>query len=121
MRFPKPTRRIDEAYIEWIKSLPCAICGRVGISDPHHVNYAGRGGMGTKADDDRAIPLCHYHHVEAHNMGRTTFAIKYSFGYEELIRHLNLSFHVLTVFLCWAFYPTTIILLKPPTEEAWVW
>ena len=61
------------------------MCSSRGLSDPHHVNPKGHGGKGTKASDDRAIPLCHAHHVEYHNIGRDSFAKKYTVDYEAKI------------------------------------
>lgn len=89
MKFPKPTRSKDKAYIEWIRSLNCCITGSRGPSDPHHIPKLGESGMGTKTDDRRAIPLRHDVHVEYHNLGRLSFAAKYNLDYEYVIKKLN--------------------------------
>lgn len=88
--FPKPKRNIDKKYIEWIKSLNCCCCGaRNEFSDPHHVNKKGHGGVGTKANDRRAVPLCHHHHTIVHQEGRNTFEQKFCVVFEEIITGLN--------------------------------
>ena len=46
----------------------------VRISDPQHVKTVGSGGV----DAENIVPLCHYHHVECHNIGILTFQEKYN-------------------------------------------
>ena len=60
--------------IENIRSMPCSICMFPQPSDPHHWKSKGSGG-----DDslDNLVSLCHPHHQEFHNTGRTTFFNKY--------------------------------------------
>jgi len=68
MSYPKQKRLILPDYIDWIKTLPCVICGEPGYG-PHHIvphHLIGIGGiamgMGTKAGDEWAMPmhkLCH--------------------------------------------------------------
>lgn len=45
-------------YMLWIKTLPCAVCGRNGAEAAH----TGRRGLGQKAPDEQCIPLCPDHH-----------------------------------------------------------
>ena len=45
-------------YMIWIKTLPCAVCGRNGAEAAH----TGRRGLGQKAPDEQCIPLCADHH-----------------------------------------------------------
>lgn len=59
----KPIR--NKAYTDWVKSLPCCVCGKQS-DDPHHIIQAGYGGKGTKASDLWTIPLCREHHDELH-------------------------------------------------------
>ena len=65
----RPARRqegIDLAYRRRVRALPCAArdlgtpCR--GPIDPHHPRHLASG-MGTKAPDRCAIPLCRWHHV----------------------------------------------------------
>lgn len=59
----KPLRRaLAPHYLAFVRSLPCAVCGR-RPSEPDHV---GPRGMGRKADDYRVVPLCHEHHMARH-------------------------------------------------------
>lgn len=85
--FPKHKRQADVKYLNWLKRLPCLLCG--GESEPHHIPEVGHGGKGIKTDDKRAIPLCHKHHMEFHNNGRSSFASMYSINYEHTILELN--------------------------------
>jgi hypothetical protein len=89
----KTIREKNKAYVEWIKSLPCLICGKE--SEPHHVPRQGHSGMGTKASDCRAINLCHEHPAEYHNQGKKTFATKYAMDYEHVISKLNAIYEIL--------------------------
>jgi hypothetical protein len=45
-------------YMLWIKTLPCAVCGRNNSEAAH----TGRRGLGKKAPDEQCIPLCPDHH-----------------------------------------------------------
>jgi hypothetical protein len=55
------TGRIElRAYLDWLKTLPCATCGAPAPSDPSHVNSFK--GMGTKSPDLFAIPECRQCH-----------------------------------------------------------
>lgn len=54
----KPTR--DPVYLAWIRTFPCCVPAcNVRRSEAHH---AGVRGLGQKADDRTAIPLCAHHH-----------------------------------------------------------
>lgn len=44
--------------MRWIKTLPCAVCGRTGSEASH----TGPRGLGQKAPDEQCIPLCPDHH-----------------------------------------------------------
>lgn len=57
---------------EWVRSLPCLVCGAVP-SDPAHVKSRGAGG--TAAD---IVPLCRAHHMEQHAIGVTTFGRRHA-------------------------------------------
>lgn len=52
-------KRRDRQFSDWVKALPCLICGGAkGPSDPAHVAPRSRG------SDDRGniVPLCRTHH-----------------------------------------------------------
>jgi hypothetical protein len=72
--FQKEPRREDPGYLSWLhQGLPCIACLIEGPA-PRHRNIeaahqklaiAGRwneGGAGKRTHDDRAVPLCAYHH-----------------------------------------------------------
>lgn len=65
MLIPKLRRWENKKYVRWVKSEPCCVCGD-GCCDPHHIIGHGKGGMGTKANDFKTIPLCRIHHDEIH-------------------------------------------------------
>ena len=48
--------RAESKQLARIKSLPCGVCGQPGPSDAHHIREGQ--GMGQRADDYLAIPLC---------------------------------------------------------------
>lgn len=79
----KPAR--SAKYLKWAGSLHCAVNGcSASTSAAHHV-YTG--GMGTKCDDSKTIPLCDPfgHHTELHQVGKRSFAEKYVIDFEEVI------------------------------------
>lgn len=47
---------MSRAHLQRIKSLPCGLCGAPGPSDAHHIREGQ--GMGQRASDYLAIPLC---------------------------------------------------------------
>lgn len=51
----------DPEHLEWIRTLPCCICGQLGC-DPHHLLSAPGRGIAMKAPDWWVVPLtrdCH--------------------------------------------------------------
>ena len=63
-----PTR--NERYLAFVREHDCCACGADGPSDPHHWALKGKGGgMGTKADDFRTVPLCRLCHDHYHAHG----------------------------------------------------
>jgi hypothetical protein len=63
----KRPRKRNEQALRQIRELPCLICGDPTTVEAHHPRFGV--GMGSKADDDRAVPLCGRHHRERHAMG----------------------------------------------------
>lgn len=56
----------SERHLRFVRSLPCCACG-VSPCDAHHmVGMHGVGGMGLKAEDSMAMPLCRACHMELH-------------------------------------------------------
>lgn len=93
MKFPKPERVEDKAYLDWIETLGCICCGRTragykqGVNDAHHVN--DQTGGSAKKNDRRAVPMCWGHHREFHQIGIDSFARKYDLNYQAVIDCLN--------------------------------
>ncbi|BCS54753.1 DUF968 domain-containing protein [Geobacter sp. SVR] len=97
----KPIR--DKAYLDFIRNLPCIICGHVG-SEAHHEATMGNGTMGGKPGDDRTLPLCYRHHAfggtarypgSRHGMGKLagrSFWGLYDIDPEAWIIRLNSAF-----------------------------
>lgn len=55
----------DKEYSDWIKSLPCAFCGKPGPSQQHHIrNLDGPTGTGIKPSDYVSLPACDLCHKE---------------------------------------------------------
>jgi hypothetical protein len=70
-------RSRDFAYLWWIKTQPCCVCE--AQHHPHltttYAHHAGARGLGQKADDRTAIPLCWRHHdrgssASIHTLGK---------------------------------------------------
>jgi hypothetical protein len=55
---PKEEPREWPEYLEWLRTQPCARCGKTAPSEPSHHPAEGHGSMGMKCPDVRAIPLC---------------------------------------------------------------
>lgn len=52
------------AYLKWIRSLPCIICGGVlGKSEAAHTKVLGDAGMAQKTTSRSCIPLCCWDHT----------------------------------------------------------
>ena len=71
---PKHKRWANKKYTDWVATLPCAGCS---IHDetivPHHMKHICQeltGGMGMKASDWLAMPLCFSCHDKVHNADR---------------------------------------------------
>ena len=68
-REPRPGD--SKAHTRWLKTLPCVVCG-LPADDPHHLlgNLDGLPkGMGRRAEDRWAVPLCRRDHNAAHAAG----------------------------------------------------
>jgi hypothetical protein len=60
----------DRAYLEFVRGLPCFFDGAIiSVCEGRvHAHHAGRRpGVGMKAPDDTAIPLCDKHHRAFHD------------------------------------------------------
>ena len=81
----------DVQYLNWIRSLRCAACGREPRSEAAHVGRDG--GKGIKASDYSVIPLCHRCHrtgtYSYHAAGKLTFAAMYCLDFDALVAKYN--------------------------------
>ena len=64
-------------YLEYIKKMPCLVCGKMP-AEPHHMEAVGMGGANKDGFKDYScVPLCRYHHGEYHSGGIHYFESKY--------------------------------------------
>lgn len=97
----KPPRRVKDAdreYLAWVASLPCVVCVKMGQmqqskTDAHHF---GPRGLGQRAPDRHAIPLCHVEHHQhgkeaVHVIGRR-FSEHHGIDCFRLIELLNFEY-----------------------------
>ena len=62
----------SDAYLAWVRTLPCANCGRYPPSCAHH--RIGHGRVSSmKTSDLEAMPLCNDCHTLLHNQGWVAF------------------------------------------------
>ena len=65
----------DEKHLDFIRSLPCCICGDDTATEAAHIRTASlengkpHTGMAEKPSDKWALPLCGKHHREQHAFG----------------------------------------------------
>jgi hypothetical protein len=63
----KPFR--SKEYLAFVRTLPCSVCGTDQDVVAHHlIGVGGMGGMGTKAPDNYAMPLCSTDHHKIHTI-----------------------------------------------------
>jgi len=75
---PRPAEKSAPGYLQWLRGRNCAVNNhdcKWGI-EAAHVDHGGDKGMGTKASDRFAIPLCGWHHDKQHVWGRKTFELR---------------------------------------------
>lgn len=65
--------RVNAAHKDFIRSLPCLICGAPPRSECAHVRSSMDGGTGLKPSDKYTVPLCSRHHQRQHMVGEAAF------------------------------------------------
>ncbi len=70
LAFPKPEKIIDEAYLAYIRGLPCCVCLRTPV-DPDHL-IAQKWKQASR-NDYSCLPLCRNHHGERGQYGDSKF------------------------------------------------
>ena len=92
MMLEKSKRWQNRKYLDWIATLPCANCGLEGETIvPHHaINISaiagrvGNNGLGLKAHDWLAMPLCHDCHSALHSGDKSILACQPLFIFDTL-------------------------------------
>lgn len=83
-------RKPDRKYLAWLHTIPCAACGAMPV-EAHH-DRKGMG-IGQRAADRRAIPLCSDHHRNGreavHQLGRKQFEERFALDTAAVIAMLN--------------------------------
>jgi hypothetical protein len=75
----KQPREKSSAHLNFLRSLPCIICGRFDVTEAAHIAFGDRRaakrptGYGEKASDCWALPLCGDHHRAQHRMNEIQF------------------------------------------------
>lgn len=61
---PRPEWKVNAAYLQWLRGRACFRSGPQcsGKIEAAHTPDPASKGMGTKAADRNAIPLCQFHH-----------------------------------------------------------
>jgi hypothetical protein len=81
LRQRRPRER-DEKHLDYIRTLPCCICGAIN-TEAAHIRTASlengklSTGMQEKPSDKWTVPLCNAHHREQHTMHELKFWAKY--------------------------------------------
>ena len=55
---PKQKRWRCPKYLAWVRTRPCCLCGGQANAAHHLIGMWGMSGMGLKAPDSMAIPVC---------------------------------------------------------------
>jgi hypothetical protein len=69
---PRPVWKVEKAYHQWLRGRPCLLAGLnecEGPMEAAHTPDPASKGVGTKASDHNAIPLCQKHHRLHTNSG----------------------------------------------------
>jgi hypothetical protein len=62
---PRPPWKVEKAFHQWLRGRPCLLVDTgecEGRMEAAHTPDPASKGMGTKASDHNAIPLCQHHH-----------------------------------------------------------
>ena len=87
-------------YLAWIRTLGCVVCSRVSggatVIEAAHTNVLGARGMGQKASDFSAVPLCSGHHREYpdsyHRLGEPCFVQQHRIDLHRVVTDLKQVF-----------------------------
>lgn len=93
LRQRQPRER-DEKHLDFIRSLPCCICGDNTSTEAAHIRTGSIGhgkrstGMQEKPSDKWSLPLCNHHHREQHTMNEMAFWKRY--GIDPFLKAISL-------------------------------
>ncbi len=80
----------DPKYLNWIRTLPCLVCGSTWRIEASHT---GPHGMAQKSPDRSCIPLCERHHRSSndsyHKLGPKAFEEKHRLNLRRIVDDLN--------------------------------
>lgn len=86
VRRPNPKR--SASHLDFIRSMPCCVCGHSPRSEAAHVRAGTDGGLGVKPSDRFTVPLCHDHHRIQHTIGELAFWSQRGVDPTALAEHL---------------------------------
>ena len=72
-------RQHDKRHLDFIRSLPCCICGDNTSTEAAHIRMGSTehgkrsAGLQEKSSDKWTVPLCAKHHREQHSMNEFAF------------------------------------------------
>lgn len=69
---PRKEKINDNAFLAWLRTLPCCVCGKNQPSEACHYRTAANSGIGIKPLWS-SIPMCHSCHMESHRIGTFNF------------------------------------------------
>lgn len=89
---PRGWKDRDPGYLAWLHQCPCLVCG----VRPIQAHHAGPRGLGQKAPDRLAVPLCWHHHAREspasiHSLGPEKFEQLYKI---VLVRAAELLYEI---------------------------
>ena len=86
----------DAHYLAWIRTLACAVCGRLIAVEAAHTSVLGPRGLSQKSSDYSVIPLCLGHHRgnadSYHSLGERKFMEIHGVDIGELVARLMSSY-----------------------------
>ena len=90
--------RKDKTHLDFVRELPCTVCGRPAPSEAAHcrlrhfgnvrVPNEEQGGTGLKPHDKWVLSLCHACHRKQHAVGERNFWLAYSLNPLEIAQEL---------------------------------
>jgi hypothetical protein len=69
----QPNQRRATAHLQFLRSLPCLVCGRAPPNSAAHVRKGTDGAIAAKPSDKFGVPLCYACHMRQHEEGELTF------------------------------------------------